>query len=137
MICTQHWWSMFGMRNRHDWTFLQFAAVLLNVGLIYMTAGLVFPDFFGDAVVDLKQHFFAHRRWFFFLALGTVVASVAKEFVLDNRLPNTTNLIFHAIFAVFLLGSMLTSRQGYHKALVIVATALFIVYIFLLYVRLQ
>ena len=34
LICTQHWWSMFGMRNRHDWTFLQFAAVLLNVVLI-------------------------------------------------------------------------------------------------------
>jgi hypothetical protein len=137
LICTQHWWSMFGMRNRQDWTFLQFAAVLLNVILIYMTAGLAFPDFFGDAVVDLKEHFFAHRRWFFLLALGMVIASVAKEFVLDNRLPHTTNLIFHAIFAASLLGGVLTSRQSYHKALVIFATAIFIVYVFLLYLRLQ
>jgi hypothetical protein len=47
LICTQHWWSMFGLRNRHDWTFQQFAMVLLNAVLIYMVAGLVFPDFFG------------------------------------------------------------------------------------------
>lgn len=51
-----------------------------------MIAGLVLPDFFGDAVIDLKEHFFAHRRWFFFLAFGTIVVSVAKEVVLDNRL---------------------------------------------------
>ena len=71
------------------------------------------------------------------MALATVVASAAKDFVLDNRLPNTTNLIFHAIFAGSLLGGVLTPRQGYHKALVIFATALFIVYIFRLYLRLQ
>src|SRR4030095_11699298 len=52
LICLQHWWSMFGLRTRRDWTFLQFAAVPLNVILIYMIAGLVFPDLCGDKVVD-------------------------------------------------------------------------------------
>src|ERR1043166_1453324 len=55
LICTQHWWSMFGLRNRHDWTFQQFGMVLLNAILIYMVAGLVFPDFFGEEVVDLEK----------------------------------------------------------------------------------
>jgi hypothetical protein len=31
--------------------------VLLRTILIYMIAGLVFPDFFGDASVDLKESF--------------------------------------------------------------------------------
>ena len=44
LVCFQNWWSMFGMRNRHDWTFLQFAMVLLNTIFIYRIAGLVFPD---------------------------------------------------------------------------------------------
>jgi len=35
LICFQHWWATFGMRTRHDWTFLQFAMVLLNVIFIY------------------------------------------------------------------------------------------------------
>src|ERR1700757_5035069 len=49
LICCQNWWSMFGLRSRHDWTFGQFAIVLLQTILIYMVAGLIFPDFFGDA----------------------------------------------------------------------------------------
>ena len=57
LVCFQHWWATFGMRTRHDWTFLQFAMVLLNVIFIYMVAGLVFPDFFGEEVVDLKENF--------------------------------------------------------------------------------
>src|ERR1700724_1082160 len=65
LVCFQNWWSMFGMRLRHDWTFLQFSMVLLNTILIYMLAGLVFPDLFGEGVIDLKENFYAHRGWFF------------------------------------------------------------------------
>ena len=39
--------------------------VLLNTVCIYMLAGLVFPDLFGEEVVDLKENFYAHRGWFF------------------------------------------------------------------------
>jgi len=31
LICFQSWWAMFGMRARHDWTFQQFAVVLLHL----------------------------------------------------------------------------------------------------------
>ena len=57
LICVQHWWSMFGMRNRHNWTFLQFAVVLLNTVFIYMIAGLVFPDITAEKDIDLKASF--------------------------------------------------------------------------------
>jgi hypothetical protein len=72
--------------------------VLLQTILIYMVAGLIFPDFFGDAVVDLKESFYAHRRWFFSLALAMVIASVCKTIVLDHNLPDPADLTFHAIF---------------------------------------
>src|SRR5215467_5169602 len=39
LICFQNWWSMFGMRNRHDWTFQQFGIVLLQTILIYWWLG--------------------------------------------------------------------------------------------------
>ena len=115
LICFQHWWATFGMRTRHDWTFLQFAMVLLNVIFIYMVAGLVFPDFFGEEVVDLRENFYAHRGWFFSLGCGAVVVSIAKEFVLDHRLPNTTNLVFQLIFAATLLIGALTRSERYTK----------------------
>jgi hypothetical protein len=128
---------MFGLRNRHDWTFLQFAMVLLNVIFMYMIAGMVFPDFFGEEAVDLKESFYAHRGWFFSLAFGTVVASVCKMFVLDGKLPDTMNLMFHAIFGITLFIGALTRSERYHKSLVVFGSALFVLYIVLLYARIQ
>jgi len=137
LICTQHWWSMFGLRHRQDWTFQQFAMVLLNVIFIYMVAGLVFPDFLGEEIVDLKENFYAHRRWFFGLGLGTILASVGKDLVLSGKLPDKSNLVFHAIFGLMLLTGVFSSREWYHKGLVVLVSALFILYIVLLYVRMQ
>ena len=137
LICSQNWWSMFGMRNRHDWTFLQFAMVLLNTIFIYMMTALVFPDFFGAAAIDLKENFYAHRAWFFSLAFSTIVVSVGKDFVLDGRLPNRTNLIFHAIFGVTLLIGALTASERYHKGLIVFGGALFVIYIAVLFARIH
>lgn len=137
LVCFQHWWSMFGLRTRHDWTFQQFAMVLLNVIFIYMIAGLVFPDFFGEEVVDLKKNFYAHRGWFFALAFGAIVASVCKMVVLDGKLPNTMNLTFHSIFGLTLFIGALTRSERYHKSLVVFSTVLFVLYIILLYARME
>jgi hypothetical protein len=137
LVCFQNWWSMFGMRNRHDWAFQQFAMVLLQTILIYMVAGLVFPDFVGEAIVDLKESFYAHRRWFFFLGFASIVVSVVKDLVLDGKLPKPTNLAFHAIFGVALLTGASTRQERYHKALVVFVIATFVVYIVLLYARMR
>jgi len=79
-------WATFGMRTRDDWTFLQFAMVLLNVIFIYMVAGLVFPDFFGEGVVDLKENFYARRGWFFSLGCGAVASGRNSFSIIDCRI---------------------------------------------------
>jgi hypothetical protein len=137
LICTQHWWSMFGMRYRHNWTFLQFAMVLLNAIFIYMMAGLVFPDFFGEEGVDLKESFYSHRGWFFAVGFATIVASVLKDFVLDGKLPQPTNLAFHAIFGTTFLIGALTRREAYHKTLIVIGLVAFVLYIVVLFARLH
>jgi len=137
LLCFQHWWAMFGMRHRHDWTFEQFGIVLLNVIFIYMVAGLVFPDFFGDEVVDLKENFYAHRGWFFSLSVGIILISVCKQLVLSHSLPPTADLIFHAIFALALLTGALSRSDWYQKGLVLFNCGLFVFYIVLLYARMQ
>ena len=137
LVCFQHWWSMFGMRGRHDWTFFQFAIVLLNAILIYMMTGLVFPDFIGEEEIDLKENFYAHRGWLLSLAFAAIVVSVCKDVVLDGRLPRPTNLTFHAIFGVTLLVGAFTARERYHKTLVVFGIATFVLYIVLLYTRMQ
>ena len=133
----QNWWSMFGMRNRQDWSFEQFAIVLLQTILIYMVAGLVFPDFFGDASIDLRESFYSHRRWFFFLGFAVVVVSVSKGLVLDGKLPKRTDLMFHAVFGFTVVVGALTKRTWYHKALVVFTIPVFILYIVVLYARMD
>jgi hypothetical protein len=137
LLCFQNWWSMFGMRHRQDWTFEQFAIVLLQTILIYMVAGLVFPDFFGEATIDLRESFYSHRRWFFFLCFAVVAVSVCKRLVLDGKLPNRPDLMFHSIFGFTLVVGALTKREWYHKALVIFTIVVFILYIVMLYARME
>jgi hypothetical protein len=61
IVDVQAWWAMFGYRNRHHWTFLQFATVLVEVILLYLLAALALPNFARSAVVDLRQNYFKHK----------------------------------------------------------------------------
>jgi hypothetical protein len=137
LACVQSWWAMFGMRLRHGWTFAEFAVVLLQTVLTYMVAGLIFPDLFGTEPIDLRASFYAHRRWFFLLALGVIVTSVAKDVVLSGTLPSAANLGFHVVFGALLLTGAVTSRERFHKALPIVGIALLIAYILALFERIR
>lgn len=136
LIAVQSWWAMFDLRTRHDWTFLQFAVVLSQVTILYMIAGLVFPDFTGNEV-DLRQNFYAHRGWFFGLLVAMLAASVIKELALEGRLPAPLNLTFHIIFAGGLLIGAVTSRERYHKVFVIFGLAIFMTYVVFLFTRLD
>ena len=48
VIDIQAWWSMFGYRERHTWTFLQFAILLLETILLYLLAALALPNVFSN-----------------------------------------------------------------------------------------
>jgi hypothetical protein len=137
LACVQSWWAMFGMRVRQGWTFEEFAVVLLQTVLTYMVAGLIFPDLFGAEPIDLKANFYAHRRWFFLLALGVIITSIGKDVVLTGSLPNALNLGFHMIFGGLLLVGAVTANERYHKINALLSIALFIVYIFVLFARIQ
>lgn len=111
--------------------------VLLQTILIYMIAGLVFPDLFGETIVDLKESFYAHHCWFFSLGVASIVVSVCKDVALDGKLPNPTNLTFHMIFGMTLFIGALTHREWYYKTLAVFTNAAFVLYIVLLYARMQ
>jgi hypothetical protein len=137
LACFQSWWAMFGLRSRHDWTFPAFAVVLLQIIFLYMSTGLIFPDFAGDTAVDLKKNFYAHHGWFFALAIAMLGASFSKPLIFEGKLPQPTDLAFHVIFgATFLVGAI-TRSERYHKTLVVFGIAGFVLYIVLLFTRLQ
>jgi hypothetical protein len=63
--------------------------------------------------------------------------SVCTDLVLYGKLPSPTNLTFHGIFGVTLLVGALAKNELYHKALVIFAIPVFILYIVVLFARMQ
>jgi hypothetical protein len=54
IIDVQAWWAMFGYRSRHEWTFLQFAILLLETIVLYLLAALSLPTGFGEAAVTKR-----------------------------------------------------------------------------------
>jgi hypothetical protein len=137
VIYAQTWWSMFGLRTHHDWSFGGFAIVLFHMILLYMLAGLVLPEMNPGETIDLRANYYAQHRWSCLLAFMTVGASLAKDLILGGALPNRTNVIFHAIFASMALIGALTAREWFHKLFVVTIAALFALYIVLLFGRLD
>ena len=137
IVDVQTWWAMFGLRNVHAWTFLAFSLVLLHTVLIYMLAALVLPDFSGDRTVDLRAHYDANYRWSFGLVLLVTVMNLCREFVVEEHVPDRTNVLFHAIFMAASIGAMVTRREWYHRLVPIFTVFVFGTYIAVRFARLH
>jgi hypothetical protein len=137
LIDVQSWWAMFGLSEKAQWTFAEFAAVLLQTVLLYMLAALVLPDVSGDREVDLREHYFTHRRWFFGAAVLTAVASLGKDLVIAGHLPNAANVGFHVLFIASALAAMVLRAEWYHRLLPVTLLVTFAGYITALFARLR
>jgi hypothetical protein len=94
LFAIQGWWASFSMRMHANWTFAALLVVMLQAISIYMVAALVLPDVTGDAIIDLRDHYFAHRSWFFAAVLAALVFSATKKLALakaNSRSPTTGN----------------------------------------------
>src|SRR5437879_3431768 len=74
LIHVQTWWSMFGLRLLTEWTFVRFAAVLIQPIILYLLAILVLPSQ-SATTTDLRVNYFDQRRWFF----GTPIIRCGRE----------------------------------------------------------
>ena len=99
-IVAQAWWASFGLRERTHWDFVAFAIILAQMCLVYMAAALIFPDIPSSGDVDLSDHWERHRGAFFGFVLAMLAASILKSIALDDRLPSTSDTLFHLLLAV-------------------------------------
>lgn len=133
LIDVQVWWAMYDLRFRHDWSFVGFVVVLAQTVPLYLMAGLVLPDIGIEGQVDLRAHYYANHRWFFFI-LGLMLAtSIAKQLVLFGNLPATMDLCVQVVFLIAAAIAAWTSREWYHKALVPFSAVTITAYIVVLF----
>jgi hypothetical protein len=137
VIDIQAWWSMFGYRDRHTWTFLQFAILLLETILLYLLAALALPNAFSAEIVDLRVNYFRHARWFFGSFLAVLLVSLVKNVVMSGSLQGPFDLTFHLFWIAGATIAGATRSDLFHKAFVCVAGVSFIVYIGVLFAELH
>jgi hypothetical protein len=136
LIPIQAWWASFAMREQLKWTFLALLVIMLEMISIYMVAALVLPDITGESYVDLRQHFFAHRSWFFGALLTAVLFSLLKNLTLHGRLPNRIDSVFQFTFCAAAIAAAVTHNEWFHKLLAPAFGLLFVFYIAFLFARL-
>jgi hypothetical protein len=136
LFATQAWWASFGLRERPHWDFIAFAVILLQMALLYMLAGLVFPDIPAAESTDLVAHFEQHRRGFFGILIAMLATSITKDLILDHKLPSGPNLGFHAFLAAGAIIGILDGSRRVQVAVALLAVAGFVAYVALLFARL-
>ena len=136
LISIQVWWANFDLRSRAHWAFAAFFVIVLQAISVYMASALILPDVTGDASVDLRDHYYAHRRWFFGALTGAIIFSASKEVALSGRLPGGVNGIFHVSFGAAAIAAAITGREWFHQLMTPIMGLLFVLYIAVLFAKL-
>jgi len=136
-MVVQHWWASFGLAGHDEWTFADFATTLVLTALIYMLTAVVLPDIPPDKPLDLKDHYFRESRAFYILSMLAVAWSAGRELVLEDRLPEPGNMMFHVLFFAASAVGASTKRERVHQAITLLMTVAFGFYILLLFAELK
>ena len=137
LIDVQAWWAMFGYRNRHAWTFVQFTVVLLEAIMLYLLAAVALPNIPNEGEIDLRSNYFRHAGWFFGSLVVLLLDSLLKSVVVYGGLPGKSDLGFHLFWIITALIAAFVRNERYHKAFICLSLGLFVVYIALLFSSLR
>jgi hypothetical protein len=139
VMCVQVWWAMFDLSRRPAarWTFLDFSLVLLQSVPLYLMAGLVLPDIDRERELDLRDHYYAHHRWFFAMLVLLLACSIAKARLLGGAWPKPLDLGFQLALAACSAIGALSMREWYHKLLAPLAVIVLAAYITMLFTHLR
>ena len=136
VMVVQNWWSMFGLADHHPWTFAAFAVLLIQTAALYMMAGLVMPDTPPGERIDLKAHYYRERATFFAISLFVIGWSAIRHLTIAGEWLSGANLAFHVLFAVMATAAIVSRNERIHAFLAALMTAVFLLYIGLLFARL-
>lgn len=116
-VLVQVWWSMFGMQSIRNWTFLMYAAVMLQITIIYLASALVIPDLPPEGAFDMRKAYYAHAGWFFALMALTVASTFVKDILTVGHIILGWNAWYLGLSFVLFAVAALTRWRWYHAIL--------------------
>ena len=136
VFSAQLWWASFGLATHTQWNFATFGVILLQTVLLYMMSAVVLPDVDGAGAIDLRGHYFREVVPFFTISLLMLASSIAKDWMLNGRLPDAANLSFHGFFAGAAMLAITIRNPRFHLIIASAMVLFTIAYIALLFARL-
>ena len=136
LIVVQHWWASFGLADRSQWSFAQFATTLVQTALFYLMAALVLPDVRQDGPTDLREHYYREAPLFFGLGVASILWNLVREYMLYGGLPEPLNLAFLFLFLACSLIAILVRKPRVHEAVTAIMSLALAAYVVLLFGRL-
>jgi hypothetical protein len=116
------WWLFWSSREVEAWSFFPFLFLLLQPIILYLLAGLCFPDFSEPGRIDFRAFYYRNHRWFFGLfALLMVLISVRD--ILFRSVPwiSQGNAVKAGVLLIALVGAV-SSRPWIHAILALLGT---------------
>lgn len=72
----QFWWLFWSSRGVETWRFFPFLFLLAQPIILYLLAGLCFPDVAAEGPIELRQFYFQQHRLFLAL-LGSLILLIS------------------------------------------------------------
>lgn len=117
LIIAQAWWGMFAMRNVAEWNFVMYGAVIAQITLMYLAAGIAMPHVAVEGHIDMQARYYANARSFFTLLAATVGATFFKDYLLVGHFDSLTNALHLLYYFGLSLIAAFTRARWYHWAL--------------------
>jgi hypothetical protein len=104
------WWLFWSSREVEAWSFFPFLFLLLQPIILYLLAGLCFPDFSERGPIDFRAFYYRNHRWFFGLfALLMVLISLRDILFRAVPLISQGNAVKAGVLVIALVGFMRSS----------------------------
>ena len=108
LLLLQFWWSVWRIGDRESWTFAEFMALLLPVGILYLIARLCFPLVITGADLNAYYRGVARVIWCLVAATYASFALLLQPFVFGGIIPSVLASQV-AIAVLALIASQVTS----------------------------
>lgn len=120
IVMMQVWWSLWALRDRMEWTFVEYMVLMLPFLTLALIAYLLTPKF-EDEGKDIERYYFDNSRWIFSLGAFYIAAWMTFSYaVLGNpidepgSLSRFTGLLLMLVLAIW-------KNERFHVAAVVSA----------------
>ncbi len=95
-------WQTIALFSIEDWMFHDFLYVIAGPVILVFASSLLMPEFLGEGLIDLREHYFSVNRQFFFLLALTQIWAFGTDFVLRKGFTQAgvVDLLLMCLFIV-------------------------------------